>query len=302
MSDDLTASIIRELRQQTVQAPEEEMVELEGQPFDPIMKIASCLARSKTAKFEVGQSRRRAMMWDDHDATVEGDLPELYDASTICLLEYLCSETKSMSSATSPFLGVVLAASAGNINDAIKRISLIRIHQTYLINHKHEEEFVHRDDKEKYKEKRHAFAQKPIDELARGIALGIYTKSLVHLYYQHWGLPESGTIKTPKTFKKERTEPYEKPGQCLVPLDPRAVIAANVFYPSIEGFEAPLRKAKSAFDLVLLTGIKTYQEFVDDQVIECNIDRLLQGRIDIPTMFYHTVLQYTLALGEEKLR
>lgn len=318
MSDDLE-SIIRAIRQESNgQTPEEETFELDSKPFDPIKKIASVLSRTSVvslSRYHDDESVERILGYTSYRGEEATEaLRAIYGEPVFSLMEYFGSGLMKYNRSGSILINIL--TKSHNAEEALEKIALMRIKHTCLDHPKAKHKPKARNENysrthrrprrlnselKEWVDKESRLAELPLEELAHDIAMYTYEKIAVRLYHEKFGIP-SGAIKLPASYLRKRDEDYQQPAQGLVPLDPKAMMAANSLYPYLHGLEGRLKRVKSVFDLILLVGIGVYQNRINDPSLAKNIQDELNGNKDLQRVFYGAILNYQLAMLEGKLK
>lgn len=242
---------------------------------DPVLRIASIFSRGKslncsrlfTNVFKYGPSVDSASI--------------SFDASSYALFEYLGSGLNIKGVVDNRSLGEIMTTYQDD-EQMINKISLMRLAKSVLINHKHRRE---RSDSRnivgtRYSSKANLFLK--LDVLANNIADALYEQIAVWHYSKGW------------EFERMLKRGPKKKSLDLL-LDPKSVVAANVLYPYLVGFEDAIHKSNSRFDLNLLICGKFYICLSADEETKSCISRALNGPKSMINSFYESIIFYQLS-------
>ncbi|MBI2143931.1 hypothetical protein HYU17_02150 [Candidatus Woesearchaeota archaeon] len=328
-SEDIAELVAKELRRQIELGRQQEALPaVEAAQFDPVMKIASILSRTKIssllryfhdavyASVISGNERTSRYSWEWREPTIADLRRPFYEAADFLLFEYLGSGLRRPNRNGRILMDII--AKAGSSREALYKIALMRVRQSYLFSK--DEAFRPEQDSDSLLGMRRrrtrqrsritegddaqhrklqpskewlaaevAEAQKPLEKLADDVAWALYEKFAIEFYHRNFGLPTTQVLKARSFHVKEKPEAYQDTLQGLLPLDPKAVMAANAYCTNFPGFEERLKRSSTAFHLVLLAAIDFYQSRIAEPELKHAISSAVNGTRDLQSVFYLTI-------------
>lgn len=328
---------------------EEDLVLVTPPDFDPVKKIASVFERTKTVSLlrYFNDANFMKIMWPDGpDESYYSTLRSLlygrprrsgeseeeqslkrpfYEAADFSLFEYLGAGLLALNPSGKILLTII--AKSESVEEAIEKIALMRIRQTYIFareafgnpepepftffgrsrpgmrrtrNSESDEWSTESVPTKKWLEAEVAEARKPVAELADSVAMVLYGKFFVWFYHTNFGIQATPSLGRNSFTVKPRGEAYQDPLRGQVPLDPNAVMAAHAYYNHFRGLGPRLARVSSIFDLVVLAAVQFYKQRIADPALRQHVQQRLDSPVQISSVLDDAVISYHLSKMREK--